>query len=304
MTEFIPAEKGVPIRQPSTANFMISSADRASWNPLSNGSPFNFQIQRNASLLNGFFTRISTSEVVLDWCEPNIAPATSGFTSTDNFSVDISGGTFNGQTGAVVIPTGFYTVENVLDAIVAGLNTDLSGGLFDVTTVNGQVFLSITESGATFSVQGGSNLPWMLGLIAYGVGQNSPYSANQLVRSPDLRRYTFLDFISNDLTYNQELKDASSKRIIKDVVCRWYMSYDNPVAEDGLGFPILMGYKPFSVRRLFSPAKQIRWSPNQPIGNLAFEVWANAARSQNDYYQLYTTNTATEWLMTLQVSEV
>jgi hypothetical protein len=59
-----------------------------------------------------------------------------------------------------------------------------------------------------------------------------------------------------------------------------------------------MGYTPFCARRTFNPPKQIKWSPNQPIGNLAFQVLAATG-------EIYPNESLlSAWQMTLQVSEV
>ena len=58
-----------------------------------------------------------------------------------------------------------------------------------------------------------------------------------------------------------------------------------------------MGYSPFSIRRTFNPPKQIKWSPNQPIGQLSFRVLKSDA-------SLVPMLPSTNWGMVLQVSEV
>jgi hypothetical protein len=55
MVDYVPVEKGTTVRQPSTANLMISSKDR---NLTVYPNPFDFQITKQASIFNGFFTRI------------------------------------------------------------------------------------------------------------------------------------------------------------------------------------------------------------------------------------------------------
>lgn len=100
----------------------------------------------------------------------------------------------------------------------------------------------------------------------------------------------------NQLTYNQAVKDASTSPNERDVLCRWYFDYDNQTPTDGYGFPILMGYAPFCLRRLFNPPKQIQWETNIPVGNLSFQLY-------DDDGTLVPVNSRTEYLMTLQVSE-
>ena len=77
---------GTTIRNPSTANLLIDSSDR------DGGTSANFTIQKKNSILNGFFSRLAVSEVILNWSVPNISSAT----SNDVFSINIDGvGVFN-----------------------------------------------------------------------------------------------------------------------------------------------------------------------------------------------------------------
>ena len=305
MSVFSPSEKAMPIRQPSTANLMIASQDRTPWSYTALTNPFNFQITRTNAVLNGFFTRLGTTELVLNWFQPNIYDVSNNpfgtLETTDSISVDISGGPHAGVHTAT-LPVGFYTAANVIDCMVTLLNQATAPGVFTYTQVCGGV--QIDCSGADFQIQGGSELPWMLGLIPYGA-QNSPYAPNHTVIAPDLRPLEYIDFVSSQLTYNQDLKDSSTNQIVKDVLARWYFAYDQPPALDSLGFPILMGYTSFVLRRTFSPPKQIRWDNTMPVGNIAFEAYGQFTYTFNRRYQpLLLTDNITNWLMTIQASEV
>lgn len=307
--EFIPNEKATVIRYPSTANLMLDSADRPDPASTATGqSAFDFQISKTNSIMNGFFTRIGTTEVVLEWCEPNIT------TGNDSMIVDVSGtgaNTFN-NTLIGYVPSGiFSTVEAVLDELVDSLNVDSgiqgAGVTFEVVNDSpGRAGIRI-QSGdpGVFRILPSDNtdtwLPDQLGI--YKSSYTTTGAPTIYVDCPDLRLYRYLDFTSSQLTYNQDLKDTTTSPIARDVLCRWYMAWDTPPEVDAYGFPILMGYTPFTLRRLFNPPKQIKWDPRQPIGNLAFQVYGgtpfgqiNAPIVQNDV--------RSNWLMTLQVSEV
>jgi len=113
MSEFIPTEKGVPIRQPSTANLMVDSQNRATIDLSGNveyGTPANFYINKRQSILNGYFTRIGVTEVVLEWFQPNVnnEEDENGFYSNQFAITDASG------THAITIPVGFYNVYTLL----------------------------------------------------------------------------------------------------------------------------------------------------------------------------------------------
>jgi hypothetical protein len=298
MVDYVPSEKATPIRQPSTANLMIDSYDR----PRDNNGVFtpystagDFQITKNASILNGFFTRIGTTEVVLEWNIPNVD------TDLNDFIYLTIG--LNQYT--VVIPPLFYTVEQCLDNIVSIANAivGIAGVyLFSITTQNNQYFLTCTNVasglGQNFIIETTSLLQEQLGLRPYVTNANKLIGQNG---GPDIRAYRYLDFVSNQLTYAQDLKDSSTSKNVRDVLCRWYFAWDGPTTYDGYGFPIFQGYQPFVQRRLFSPPKQIRWEPNLPIGNLAFQVYANTVQAQGG--DILIDDERFNWLMTLQVSE-
>ena len=281
-------DKGTVIRIPSTANLMIDSVDRPATNP----SPWEFQITRYNNLQVGYFNRIGTTEIVLEWCEPNI----SGSQANRTITVDISGVAANAYNGsqAVLFPISFSTVEDLLNYLETALNavSGTTGADFNITQVGGLTVIDC--SGAVFQFQDSplaerADLPILNGL------EDKQFVGN----CPDLRLYRYLDFTSEQLTYAQDVKDAATNQANRNVLARWYMVYDNPVGEDGYGFPILMGYKQFQLRRIFSPPKQIKWDNNLPVGNLAFQVY----NDQGDLMSAVAPDNKSNWLMTLQLSE-
>jgi len=312
MSLFQGSEKGVPIRQASTANLMLDSQDR--FNQLGQTTAGNFTIQKNNSILNGFFTRIAATEVVVDWGLPNVYDLSGGILS-NGFSdapvrVDISG--VGIRTASV--RAGTYTVQEALDSLVVALNVVSSPAVFSiVTSTAGQV--SLTATGATFrfpntapNIEAGlvNRLGFPLGGSYVSSQALFPYSMSQLQQTADLRLYKYLDFVSPNLTYNQELKDSSTNPDVRDTLCRWYLSADNIANyRDSYGFPIYMEYTPFSISRLYPFPKQIKWDPMMPIGQLQFQVFATTIGGSNiDLETVLLDVNRYEWRMTLQVSEV
>jgi len=341
MSEYVPTEKGFPIREASTANFLISSIDRNAYannNPV-NTTAGNFVIQKNNSLFNGFFTRIGVQEVVLNWQLPNVYDisggtgsqseiANGGFVKNASVSVDISGGA---QTVATTVPVGIYTIASALDTMVAALNTAIGGAspYFVTSLVGAQVILTGTRTWR-FST---ANNPTLVTDLGFGIGgsytltksiynsavpglnktpnstatlfqiQSSPFFPFSGTSLPSLRQWQYIDFVSYQLTYNQELKDSSTSTTSRDILHRWYLSSgegQNPPYQDNYGFTILPTYVPFTERRAFAFPKQIKWMPNMPIGQIAFEVWGTDIQGNN-----YLLNTdGYEWMMTLLISEV
>lgn len=287
--EFVPKERALPIRMPSTANLMIDSEDRAS------GLPNDFTITKLNSILNGFFTRISTTELVLEWLTPNI-------NGTEGIKNNIIGVSLNG--GAVTnyqAPPSFYTQAQLLDWLAEQLSIITAPTTWSIVlstpsvTASGGVALLVPSAPVDIVLSG--PIADLLNLELAGpqpVNNNAnPYFSV----AGDLRLYRYIDFVSSQLTNNQSLKDASTAPIVRDVLARWYFAYDNPPALDAYGFPILMGYTPFVLRRTFSPPKEIRWETNIPVGQLSFQVYQPNG-------ELAEFDTGSGWLMTLQVSEV
>lgn len=311
-------EKGVQIRVPATANLMIDSLDR----PVQDNNPIyasQFQITKPAALLNGQFNRIATAEVVLEWFTPNIS------TTYDNndLVIDLSGSTSGTYNQTYFATSGFYTQAQLIKWVNLVLNNagqnvvpavtwtvaPLGYGAGAVLTPSAAVYVG-WGNGSTLAaalqlpysnapapvlyIQYDPNTPLILRQAA-DLRRPAPFAlaANPQL-PPDTLRY--IDFVSDNLTYNQDLQDNSTDKTSRNVLCRWYFAWDNPGLLDEYGFPILQGYTPFVERRIFNPPKQIKWDPIQPLGNLDFRVFASDG-------ELLKANYQTNWLMTLQVSE-
>lgn len=283
-------ESGVQIRVPATANLMVDSVDRTS------GNTSDFYITKAQSILNGFFNRIGATELVLEWALPNISAANGAATPLGNntLSVVVTGAPANPYT--LTVPTGSYTVAEALDAIAIQLNALALGSTFTVAA--SPYGATITSSAATWSINPGT-LAGQLGMTT-GV---TAVAQNVNRRLADLRNIRYLDFVSEKLTYNQELKDDATNSTARNVLARWYFAYDQPPELDAYGFPILMGYTPFYLRRIFNPPKQIKWDPRQPVGQLAFQVYTDQNVLVASVWNAANTNVYFNWLMTLQASE-
>ena len=283
--EFIPTEKAVPIRYPSTANLMIDSQDGNIGGNLAQ-SMSNFSINRPNALLNGYFTRIGVTELVLNWNEPNISAAL----ANDIFRVIKTSGAV---TYSITLPDGSYTIAQALDQIVVLLNAAGTGLTWSVSGIGANCSLNAT---------GAYTIPHTSLSLELGFGDELTSTRYHSPYGPNLSPIKYLDFVSYQLTNNQTVKDSSTTSYQNTVLARWYFAWDTQPVLDPYGFPILMGYTPFSTRRTFNPPKQIRWLPNQSIGNLSFQVYANGRSTV--YQQDVLLSQLSNWLMTLQVSEV
>jgi hypothetical protein len=289
--EFVPTDRGVPIREPSTANLLIDSIDRTEETNTLTYSSANFNITKKQSILNGFFTRLAVTEVVLDWCIPNVSEAAFGngtleynYLGTDYVSPPL--------------PPGNYTVDRLLGDLTAVLNAQaVSLGLPLTWSVTGDVptngYASLNIAGGSVSF-GDNNLSSQLSLVVNVV------SNLFAIRCPAILPLTYLDFVCDQLTYNQDLKDETTNFVARNTLYRWVFAWDVPPPVDALGYPIYQGYQPFRVRRYLAFPKQVRWEPNQPIGQLSFQVIG----SDGEVVPVLLSQGDMEWNMCLQVSEV
>lgn len=180
-----------------------------------------------------------------------------------------------GQSGTATLPNNQYTVAECLTKLVSQLNlavvgtnggASLSGfTLVNSTDVSGQAFLTNTANFIIIYDQLAINLDLQDGF--------SPGSRSKLSECPKLLPTLYFDITSDTLTYCQDLKDASTASINRDVLFRWYLAWDGPTTYDTIGYPIFQGYKPFLQRRSIPFPKQIKWDNIQPIGQLSFQLY-------------------------------
>lgn len=306
------SEKTSTFRVPSTANLQVDSTDRP--NPYQT-SVVNFAINKPESILNGFFTRVGLTEIVLEWDTPNIQSRANNTT----LIVDISG---TGILTTVQYPNQFCgSAANLFNGLVTYMN-DLSGTTGHVFSINNlRTPLAISTYQLICDTSGGApaffrfaNTPLAYQLNLYGNNPGElpglgfgPYQPYFEPTAPDLRLLRFVDFVSPALTVNQELRDAATNSFNTDVLARWYFGYEEENQLDEYNFPIYQGYSPFVIRRPFSLPKQIRWDPTTPIGQLTFQLFGEIIAkdiTRNVPYGLLNISTfGTQYLLTLQVSE-
>lgn len=281
----------VTTRPPATANFFVDSVDRAL-----GGGAGDFTIVRNESLFNGFFNRITVNEVVLDWGVPNIS------SYWGNDTIEIENLAVGGSTQTITIPQGFYTVLDCLNQIIDQANTAFGGDpipiVFSLQLQNGTLLLIASQD---FQINWVSTQIKALARLLFIPPQlNVPITGATGVApsSPFLLGTRYVDIVSQQLTYNQELKDNTTAQIRRDVLYRWYFAHDNVPLEyeeyplvyaavapapaiqllTKTNIPVLQGYTSFVQRRTPPFPKQIRWSPEQPIGQVSFQMYDDQGR--------------------------
>jgi hypothetical protein len=275
--DYTPTERAVTSRNASTANLAIDSRDRtrfSSNNLYQTLQPFNssstdFTIALKQNIMTGFFTRLAVNEVCLNWSRPNIIAGVN-----NEFIIRIS--TTN---TSVLLDGGYYTVAEALDAIVIGLNTALGAATFSITQPNavpGSGVASLTKAAGSFCILN-TPLAYQLGFQlsssttsppVFNFGTSFPAWSATLLNTP------YIDFVCNNLTYCQNVKDSTTSQNSQDILYRWNFAWDDrDSGYDTYGYPILQGYKAFCARRAIPFPKQILWDNIQPIGQLSFQIY-------------------------------
>ena len=219
-------DDAITVRPSSSANFAVDSADRyASYNARANGltTPYTFSITKNESLLNGFFKRIALTEVVFPYYIPNIN------SKTDSIQVSINGA---GLTTLTIPAGGFYSPQGIADQlegllVTAGIATatvSYSNGVFTFASGGAD---TIAFARGNYGGLGAKLTEFQLYdlLNLNGPGLNGlQVSATTQISGVTRCRYTeYIDIVSSQLTYNQDLKDGSSDPIVRDMIARVYI---------------------------------------------------------------------------------
>lgn len=304
-------EDTITVRPSSTALFCVDSADRyASVQDRAAGttSPYQFNIVKNQALLNGFFKRIALTEVVFPYYIPNIN------SRTDSINVSENGGAFS----TVTIPTlGFYSPSALATILQTQLITATANPALTVVYSNGRFVISTNTADTIAFARGnygglGARInQFQLFDLLNMTPQNTIQSTSQTTGVTRCRYTEYIDIVSSQLTYNQKLKDASSERIVRDILARVYVeTEDNLIQPYWNGTTEIItrndipGTYPFTITRKFPMPKQIRWDDTQPLGNVSFEVYDDKGELLSSYLGAqFPDYTMPDWRFSLLVSE-
>jgi hypothetical protein len=152
--------------------------------------------------------------------------------------------------------------------------------------------------------------PNAVGLFEMMAWNTSQTLTNFQYSSPNVSLLStpFVDIVCDQLTLNQNLSDSDTGDIARTMLCRLYLTPDAFT-----GNLANLGHNPILLHRCFPFPKQIRWSPNQPIGNLRFQVYDSQgyilttfeglAGSMVNPPNFYDSDMG-DWSLTLLVSEI
>jgi len=349
---FSPEAGVVTVRPSSTALLTIDSEDRFSnypqerlalGNPTGtayNQSPYNFEIVKNESIMNGYFTRLGLTEISFPWTIPNINPKTQEIIV--NWSV--SGGASGSNIVTLAQPDFLKPKELAaqLQSMTRSANTNLSSmvigygndGVGPLTNIP-QFYYSSGVFGANAVFMSWSPMPYnsaqypypdttkqlfdLLGFTSYN--STVPPVLTGRVGKPTLCQATrYVDIVCSQLTYNQPLKDTTTQTIARDSLCRLYLGDANGFgtnffAPDDSNF-CPPGCAPTVLYRQFQTPKMINWNSAgkayQPVpGVLRFEVFDDAGANLGEMCSsaiVPGSSTAqnpefTDWSATILVSE-
>jgi hypothetical protein len=319
-------------RSPAYAILAIDSEDRyrdylaarVTGEGAYNASPYDFQITKNESMMNGFFTRLALTEVNFPWVIPNI----NGRTNEIIINYKIGAGPVVEDT--LTLDPGFYKPAELAAAIQAYVRAlDPAMAAFEFTYGGGApsgepiypnfvysclplatytiAFLPMTYNSEEYPFPATTKQLFdLLGFKQSATNNNSLLAAGGQGGATLCQAVRYIDIVCNQLTYNQALKDTMSQTVVRDTLCRLYLG-DGPYTGTSTVQPNDPEYSPpgcapFVIYRQFTNPKFIRWMPNQPVqGNLRFQVFDDDGQPLEDVVP--ESVGAENWSMTLLVSE-
>lgn len=304
-------EDTITIRPSSTALFCIDSTDRyGSIQDRATGttSPYSYNIVKNQALLNGFFRRIALTEIVFPYYIPNIN------TRTDSIQVSENAGAFTTMTIPVL---SFYSPAALATALQTQLRITTSNVALTAVYTDGRFVIStntadtIAFGRGNYGGLGARITQFQLFDLLNMTPLNTAQLAQQVTGVTRCRYTEYIDIVSSQLTYNQQLKDGSSDKIVRDILARVYVE-----TEDNLIQPFwngttevitrndIPGTYPFTISRKFPMPKQIRWDNTQSLGNVTFEVFDDKGELLSSYLGAqFPDFTMPDWRISLLVSE-
>jgi len=318
----LPKTTAQTIRLPSTALFTVSSKDRfkdyldrRSSVEENYKSPYNFLIYKNQSLFNGFFTRIGLTEVVFPWTIPNIN------TKTNAISYTVIGG-LNPGTFLATLDNGFYRPSQIASSLQTAIIAELPSFTMSYGVINGIPCFSYGTGDVNIEISFNplaynssqypfsSNIKQLFDLLGFN-NVNTELSVFGVGGSTFCSFIEYVDFICQDLTYNQALKDGTSQQISRDSISRVYIQSDGTPSFLSANDPDFCpaGCEPFIIYRQFTNPKQIQWSPSQPLGQVQIQVYDDQGELLTDYpisiggNPAPFINTGTDFNLTFLVSE-
>jgi hypothetical protein len=310
---------GQPIRQPATAVLTIDTADRqAPATTLVN----NIYINKQQTLMEGFFTRIALTEINYTWNIPNVNDRN----NTISVNVQVPG---EGEFLPVkaTIETGFYTPDELATAVEAALEAAADAAYpagapytFQVDYDDTTRTFSIDNNNLPFELsfggtREGANLLWMMGFPGTTFESDSGQITKYTGTFAPMIYTTYFDIVSQQLTKKQNVRDNStSVNTGNNLLARIYLTPDGLVKATPTDQADIVGCRPFTVYREFQNPKQIYWDTKEFInvvdlslrdrwGNLLFESSSTETEIAPGDFEINVGSGYTNFQLTLQITE-
>jgi hypothetical protein len=271
-----PIDTGVTTRYPAVALLCVNSADQEKFDPstgvrLNEGNPSRIYINNQQPALFGYMTRLSLTEVSMEWATPNV----NDYNNTLTVAVYSNLGAYQGTT-RLTIPVGFYTAPRLGVAVANALNNDpFLTAVFGANTftvgfgglICGAMpgFAGETKkaSDANFLIETSSSsfqfalipytkavpflpaqpllpaLPSLLDDLTNMMGITPSFAQNRFYRRiqggyASMQYTPYVDIVSSSLTKNQNVRDGTSSKANKtsSILARVYLSDENFTPRD------------------------------------------------------------------------
>jgi len=289
MSSGAPKEQAIPIRQPGVALLCVNSADAERFDNstglrVDSNFPNRIIINNQSPLLFGYMTRLSLTEICLQWSSPNVNETNNSITIfCDNKTGDY-------LTTRVFVGEGWYTPTQLATALQTALRTTFEDFLGDenlwecsVNSTTGQFTIDTGGGDFLFYVIPGNarnvglsykqdDLCNMLGLTPTNFESQDTYES--ITGGYASYQYTpYVDIVSNLLTKNQNVRDCdTSKKAQGNFLARVYLANEDIVPTDYANGTNIIGCRPFVFKREFKTPKIITWNTTENIDNIDLQV--------------------------------
>jgi hypothetical protein len=300
---------GQPIRQPAVALLTVDTADRI--NP-DTSLVNNIYINKQQTLMDGFFTRIALTELNYTWDIPNV--------NTRNNTLTVIGAY---GTITATVNESYYTptelaaaLETALEAAATAANPGTPAeNIFTVSYLDEFRAFSIENNGFSFLIDAkpnGADLTYIMGLSNAITIEDATLSYTgafaPMIYTP------YFDIVSQQLTKKQNVKDNStSVNTGQSLLARIYLTPDGFTKATPTDETDIIGCRPFTIHKEFQNPKQIYWDTKEFInvvdlrlvdkwGNLLFET-ATQELPYGGGQQIILGSGYTNFQLSLQVTE-
>lgn len=327
---------GVPFRPPAVAVLSIDSRDRVVIDPatgyrIDTTTPNEIYINRQQTLVQGFFTRLGLTELSMQWNVPNVID--NGPCKNNTLLLERSATAGTGVvtgTYKISINEGFYTPNELAAEITDNLNTASAFGSADWLCSyaerdllnNCNVFtITCNPAGAAVyfrirpenfasnddlcNVMGFSYPPKVFGISITG-------SFSSMLYTP------YFDIVSANITKKQNVRDNSTNAITgQNLLTRVYLVQSDVTTQrertpiPGAADCNIIGTRPFTLYRQYSLPKQIYWDTKEFIGVIDLRLvdykgrtlYSPPEQSFNPLTEFSFCGNAANYQLTIQVTE-